>query len=145
MGLNPHSSDNGLLGSEEENIIKPAIDAANAQGITCTGPLSADGFWGSGMFAHHDAILAMYHDQGLAPFKALFQDSGVNFTGGLPFVRTSPAHGTAYNLAGKNAANPSSLLQALYMAIDIVKSRTRYKEISANPMKVDVELVEEKI
>jgi len=145
LGLNPHASDNGLLGSEEQEIIKPAIDAANVQGIACTGPLSADGFWGSGAFAQYDAILAMYHDQGLAPFKALFQDSGVNFTGGLPFVRTSPAHGTAYNLAGKNAANPSSFLQALYMAIDIVKNRARYKEISANPLKVEVEMVEEKI
>ena len=145
LGLNPHASDNGLLGSEEQEIIKPAIDAANVQGIACTGPLSADGFWGSGAFAHYDAILAMYHDQGLAPFKALFQDSGVNFTGGLPFVRTSPAHGTAYNLAGKNVANTSSFLQALYMAIDVVKNRARYKEISANPMRVDVEMVEERI
>jgi len=145
LGLNPHASDNGLLGNEEQEVIKPAVDAANVQGITCTGPLSADGFWGSGAFAHYDAILAMYHDQGLAPFKALFQDSGVNFTGGLPFVRTSPAHGTAYNLAGKNVANTSSFLQALYMAIDVVKNRARYKEISANPMRVDVEMVEERI
>ena len=145
LGLNPHSSDNGLLGSEEQNIIKPAIDTANSQGITCMGPLSADGFWGSGAFASYDAILAMYHDQGLAPFKALFQDLGVNFTGGLPFVRTSPAHGTAYNLAGKNCANPSSFLQALYMAIDVVKNRARYKEISENPLKVEVEVIAEKI
>ncbi|MDR0829249.1 MAG: 4-hydroxythreonine-4-phosphate dehydrogenase PdxA [Prevotellaceae bacterium] len=136
LGLNPHSSDNGLLGEEEETIIKPAIDKANANGITCTGPLSADGFWGAGSFANYDAILAMYHDQGLAPFKALFQDSGVNFTAGLPFVRTSPAHGTAYSLAGKNEANPSSFLQAIYLAIDVVKSRKRYKEITANPLKV---------
>ncbi|MDR1543678.1 MAG: 4-hydroxythreonine-4-phosphate dehydrogenase PdxA [Prevotellaceae bacterium] len=137
LGLNPHSSDNGLLGDEEQNIIKPAIDEANYRGITCTGPLSADGFWGSGAFANYDAILAMYHDQGLAPFKALFQDSGVNYTAGLPFVRTSPAHGTAYNLAGKNAANPSSFLQAIYLAIDVVKNRKMHKEASINPLKVE--------
>ncbi|MDR2684796.1 MAG: 4-hydroxythreonine-4-phosphate dehydrogenase PdxA [Prevotellaceae bacterium] len=137
LGLNPHSSDNGLLGDEEEKIIKPAIDEANYQGITCTGPLSADGFWGSGAFANYDAILAMYHDQGLSPFKALFQDLGVNYTAGLPFVRTSPAHGTAYNLAGKNIANPSSFLQAVYLAIDVVKNRARHKEASANPLKVE--------
>jgi 4-hydroxythreonine-4-phosphate dehydrogenase len=145
LGLNPHASDDGLLGSEEGKIIKPAIDLANAQGITCTGPLSADGFWGSGAFASYDAILAMYHDQGLAPFKALFQDLGVNFTSGLSFVRTSPAHGTAYNLAGKNSANPSSLLQAVYLAVDVVKNRAISNEISANPLKVDIQVEEEKI
>jgi 4-hydroxythreonine-4-phosphate dehydrogenase len=145
LGLNPHSSDNGLLGDEEEKIIKPAIDEANALGITCTGPLSADGFWGAGDFANYDAILAMYHDQGLSPFKALFQDLGVNFTAGLPFVRTSPAHGTAYNLAGKNIANPSSFLQAIYLAIDVVKSRVLYKEISANPLKVETRHINSEI
>jgi len=145
LGLNPHSSDNGLLGDEEKNIIKPAVDSANSQGITCIGPLSADGFWGSGAFASYDAILAMYHDQGLAPFKALFQDTGVNFTAGLPFVRTSPAHGTAYDIAGKNCADSNSFLQAIYMAIDIIKNRQMHKESSANPLKVNIDVVEEKI
>ena len=132
MGLNPHASDNGLLGSEEQDIIIPAINEANEQGITATGPLSADGFWGSGAFSRYDGILAMYHDQGLAPFKALFQDTGVNFTAGLPFIRTSPAHGTAYDLAGKNTASPNSLLKAIYMAIDIHRNRLQYAELSAN-------------
>ena len=137
LGLNPHLSDNGLLGDEEDRIIKPAINEANSQGIVCTGPLSADGFWGSGSFAKYDAILAMYHDQGLAPFKALFQDSGVNFTAGLDFVRTSPAHGTAYDLAGKNAASCNSLLRAIYLAIDIVNNRRLHREITANPLIVE--------
>ncbi len=137
LGLNPHSSDNGLLGEEEDKIIKPAIDEANALGITCTGPLSADGFWGAGTFAKYDAILAMYHDQGLSPFKALFQDTGVNFTAGLDFVRTSPAHGTAYDLAGKNLASCHSLLKAIYLAIDVVKNRRLHADISQNPLKVE--------
>jgi 4-hydroxythreonine-4-phosphate dehydrogenase len=136
LGLNPHSSDNGLLGNEEEKILIPAINEANNSGVTCTGPLSADGFWGAGTFQSYDAILAMYHDQGLAPFKALFQDTGVNFTAGLSFVRTAPAHGTAYNIAGKNIANPSSLLKAIYLAIDVVKNRTNYYEATANPLKI---------
>lgn len=137
LGLNPHASDNGLLGDEEDRIIKPAINEANSLGITCTGPLSADGFWGSGAYAKYDAILAMYHDQGLSPFKALFQDSGVNFTAGLQFVRTSPAHGTAYDLAGKNAASNHSLLKAIYLAIDVVNNRKMHREITANPLKVE--------
>jgi 4-hydroxythreonine-4-phosphate dehydrogenase len=143
LGLNPHSSDNGLLGQEEQTIIKPAIDEANSQGIVCTGPLSSDGFWGAGTFASYDAILAMYHDQGLAPFKALFQDMGVNFTAGLSFVRTSPAHGTAYNIAGKNAANPSSLSQAIYLAIDVVRNRALYRQAIKNPLKVDTPKTDE--
>lgn len=137
LGLNPHSSDNGLLGDEEDRIIKPAINEANAMGITCTGPLSADGFWGAGTFAKYDAILAMYHDQGLSPFKALFQDTGVNFTAGLSFVRTSPAHGTAYDLAGKNLASDHSLLKAIYLALDVVRNRRQHDEISHNPLKVE--------
>jgi 4-hydroxythreonine-4-phosphate dehydrogenase len=143
LGLNPHSSDNGLLGDEEEKILIPAINEANNHGITCTGPLSADGFWGSGAFRSYDAILAMYHDQGLAPFKALFQDTGVNFTAGLSFVRTSPAHGTAYNIAGKNAANPLSLSQAIYLAIDVVKNRINYKAATANPLKAKTQTANE--
>lgn len=137
MGLNPHASDNGLLGSEENEVIIPAINEANKRGITCTGPLSADGFWGSGAFSRYDGILAMYHDQGLAPFKALFQDSGVNFTAGLPFIRTSPAHGTAYDLAGKGLASPNSLLSAIYMAIDVWHNRQQYNDLKEGQLKVE--------
>lgn len=137
LALNPHSSDNGLIGDEEERIILPAISEANSAGIVCTGPLSADGFWGAGSYTKYDAILAMYHDQGLAPFKALFQDSGVNFTAGLRFVRTSPAHGTAYDLAGKNMASHQSMLNAIYLAIDIVNNRNIYSQISSNPLRVE--------
>ncbi|PID94792.1 MAG: 4-hydroxythreonine-4-phosphate dehydrogenase PdxA [Bacteroidales bacterium] len=137
LGLNPHSSDNGLLGNEENDIITPAIEEATSKGVMCFGPLSADGFWGSGAFAKYDAILAMYHDQGLTPFKTLFQETGVNFTAGLNIVRTSPAHGTAYDLVGKNEANCQSLLNAIYMAIDIVRARKMHNEINANPLKVE--------
>ena len=123
LGLNPHAGDGGVLGSEEQEIIQPAIEQMRDKGITCFGPLPADGFFGSENYTHYDGILAMYHDQGLIPFKTLAMENGVNFTAGLPIVRTSPDHGTAYDKAGKNQANPTSLRQALYMAIDIVKQR----------------------
>ena len=123
LALNPHAGDNGLIGKEEQEIIRPAIAQAQEQGIYAFGPYSADGFFGAGQYNHFDAVLAMYHDQGLIPFKTLAMENGVNFTAGLPIVRTSPDHGTAYDKAGKNQANPTSLRQALYMAIDIVKQR----------------------
>lgn len=123
LGLNPHAGDNGVIGNEEETIIIPAIEKANRKGILCFGPISADGFFGSNEFHKYDGILAMYHDQGLIPFKTIAMSSGVNFTAGLDIVRTSPDHGTAYNLAGKNTANEASFRQALYMAIDIYKNR----------------------
>ncbi len=123
LGLNPHAGDGGVLGSEEQEIIQPAIEQMRNKGIICFGPLPADGFFGSEHYTHYDGILAMYHDQGLIPFKTLAMENGVNFTAGLPIVRTSPDHGTAYDKAGKNQANPTSLRQALYMAIDIVKQR----------------------
>ena len=104
-GLNPHAGDEGLLGEEEQKEIIPAIEAARAESISVFGPFPADGFFGAGMYTKFDAILAMYHDQGLIPFKALTHEGGVNFTAGLPIVRTSPAHGTAFDIAGKGEAS----------------------------------------
>ena len=133
LALNPHAGDNGLIGEEETNIIRPAIAAAQEQGIWAFGPYSADGFFGAGQYNHFDAVLAMYHDQGLAPFKALDM-SGVNFTAGLPVVRTSPDHGTAYNLAGKNEADPQSMLHAIYAAIDILRERNSNEQLEAGKL-----------
>ena len=135
LSLNPHAGDEGLLGREEQEIITPAIQAMRAKGILCYGPYAADGFMGSGNFSHFDGILAMYHDQGLAPFKALAMDEGVNFTAGLPIVRTSPAHGTAYDIAGKGVAVEDSFRQAVYTAIDVFRNRCRDQERHANPLR----------
>lgn len=135
FSLNPHAGDNGLLGSEEQDIIIPAMKEMIAQGIQCFGPYPADGFMGSGNYTHFDGILAMYHDQGLAPFKALAMDEGVNFTAGLPIVRTSPAHGTAYDIAGKGVASEDSFRQAVYVALDIFRNRCIEKEISVRPLR----------
>ena len=134
LGLNPHAGDDGLLGSEEQKVITPAIQEAKKLGITAFGPYAADGFFGAGQFSHFDAVLAMYHDQGLAPFKALSMDSGVNFTAGLPVVRTSPAHGTAYELAGKDLASATSFRNAIYLAVDVARKRELYKDISTDPL-----------
>lgn len=123
LGLNPHSGDQGVIGNEEQEIIKPAIKEALDEGIVCIGPLPSDGFFGSDEYTKYDAALAMYHDQGLIPFKLLSMDSGVNFTAGLSIVRTSPDHGTAYDIAGQNIASENSFRQAIYAAIDIVKNR----------------------
>jgi 4-hydroxythreonine-4-phosphate dehydrogenase len=138
LGLNPHAGDNGILGTEESEIISPAINRAKESNILAFGPYPADGFFGSGNFAKFDGILAMYHDQGLTPFKAITFDSGVNFTAGLPIVRTSPAHGCAYDIAGQNLASPESFRAALYMACDIFRNRKMYKEINANPLKTTI-------
>jgi 4-hydroxythreonine-4-phosphate dehydrogenase len=135
LGLNPHAGDNKLLGSEEVEILVPAIQQAEKEGIMTFGPFPADGFFGAGSFVKFDGILAMYHDQGLAPFKALSFDSGVNFTAGLPFVRTSPVHGTAFPIAGKGEASENSFRQALYLACTIFKNRQMHAEISQNPLK----------
>jgi 4-hydroxythreonine-4-phosphate dehydrogenase len=135
FGLNPHAGDNGLLGSEEKEIIIPAINQAKKEGIIALGPYPADGFFGSEDYRKFDAILAMYHDQGLIPFKLASFERGVNYTAGLPFIRTSPAHGTAYALAGDDKASPESFRQALYLAIDIHKNRQIYEEISQNPLR----------
>lgn len=123
LGLNPHAGDEGLLGTEENEIIKPVIADLKSKGKIVFGPFPADGFFASGQYTKYDAVLAMYHDQGLVAFKTLAFDNGVNFTGGLPVVRTSPDHGTAYNIAGKNMADESSLRQAIFLACDIVKNR----------------------
>jgi 4-hydroxythreonine-4-phosphate dehydrogenase len=123
LGLNPHAGDEGLLGTEENEIIKPVIAELKNKGKVIFGPFPADGFFASSQHTKYDAVLAMYHDQGLVAFKTLAFDDGVNFTAGLPVVRTSPDHGTAYNIAGKNLADESSMRQAIYMACDIVKNR----------------------
>lgn len=135
LALNPHAGDDGLLGTEESEVILPAIQEMKAKGIHCFGPCSADGLFGSGNYTYYDGILAMYHDQGLAPFKALAMDEGVNFTAGLPIVRTSPAHGTAYDIAGSGKADESSFRQAVYAAIDIWRSRRQENAIRRNPLR----------
>ena len=135
LGLNPHAGDNGLLGEEDDAIIKPAVEAANNKGIIAMGPYPADGFFGAGMHYKFDGILAMYHDQGLIPFKAIAFDRGVNFTAGLPIIRTSPVHGTGYNIAGKFIADESSLREAIYLAINIIKNNILYDEMKTNPLK----------
>ncbi len=135
LGLNPHAGDNGVIGTEESKTILPAINKAREKGILAFGPFPADGFFASGNFKKFDAVLAMYHDQGLIPFKLMNGYNGVNYTAGLPIVRTSPAHGTAFELVGKGEASCDSFRSAFYLAIDIVKNRRVYTEISANPLK----------
>ncbi len=137
LGLNPHIGDNGLVGMEEEQIIIPALDIAREENIIALGPYPADGFFGNASYYNFDAVLAMYHDQGLAPFKALAKDGGVNFTAGLPFVRTSPDHGTAYEIAGDGKASPEAFRKALYKAIDIHKSRHYEQELEKNAFSIN--------
>ena len=134
LALNPHAGDDGLLGNEEKDIIMPAIKELAAKGIQAFGPYPADGFFGAGAYNSFDAVLAMYHDQGLAPFKTLALDSGVNFTAGLPIVRTSPDHGTAYDIAGQGKADENSMRQAIYTAIDVWRNRQNYDEPLKNPL-----------
>lgn len=133
LALNPHAGDGGLLGKEEEEIIKPAIVEAYEAGVLAFGPFAADGFFASGSFKHYDAILAMYHDQGLAPFKTL-TPNGVNFTASLAEVRTSPDHGVAYDIAGKGMADEQSMRNAIYEAMDIVRRRREWEEWNARPL-----------
>lgn len=135
LSLNPHAGENGLLGKEEKEIIEPAIKSCLDRDIFCSGPYAADGFFGSEKYKQFDAVLAMYHDQGLVPFKTIAMDSGVNYTAGLPIVRTSPAHGTAYDIAGKNEASEESFVQALFMAVDIYRNRKAYDEARKNPLR----------
>lgn len=135
LSLNPHGGDDGLIGTEEKEIIQPAILNAFKHGIRCFGPYPADGFFGAASYEHFDAILAMYHDQGLAPFKALAMSNGVNYTAGLPVVRTSPDHGTAYDIAGKNEADEHSFRQAIFSAIDVWKNRQSYDEAHGHPLR----------
>lgn len=135
FSLNPHAGDNGVIGSEEAEVIQPAIKEMVAGGVQCFGPYPADGFMGSGNYEYFDGILAMYHDQGLAPFKVMAMDEGVNFTAGLPIVRTSPAHGTAYDIAGQGKASENSFRQAIYTALDVYRNRLIDREIHARPLR----------
>jgi 4-hydroxythreonine-4-phosphate dehydrogenase len=135
LGVNPHAGENGKLGDEEKQFIIPAIEKASSEALVF-GPYSSDGFFGSGTHLDFDGILAMYHDQGLIPFKTLAFNNGVNYTAGLNFIRTSPDHGTAYDLVGKNIADASSFREAIYMAMDIYKNRHLSKEISVNPLAI---------
>ena len=144
LGLNPHAGEEGMLGDEEEKVIRPAVLECKKHGMLAYGPFPADGFFGSGQFRKFDGILAMYHDQGLIPFKALTFGNGVNYTAGLSIIRTSPDHGTAFDLAGKNEADPSSFLQAIFTAIDVYRNRKEYHELKKGAVrKVAVELEKE--
>lgn len=134
FGLNPHAGENGKMGDEEQNIIIPAINLAKSEHILAFGPFPADSFFGSSSLNDYDGILAMYHDQGLTAFKALAFDEGVNFTAGLPIVRTSPDHGTAFDIAGQDKASEQSMRSAIYLAIDVYKNRIFMKDISSNPL-----------
>ena len=138
LALNPHAGDNGLIGKEEIEIIKPAIDEMSEKGELVFGPFASDGFFASEQMYKYDAILAMYHDQGLIPFKSLSHERGVNYTAGLPIVRCSPDHGPAYDLAGKEKSNHHSMLSSIYYACDIFRSRKRYDELRRNTLKVEL-------
>ena len=135
LGLNPHSGDNGVIGDEEEKIMKPALKKLFEAGNLVFGPFSADGFFGSSQYEKYDAVIATYHDQGLIPFKTLSFGTGVNYTAGLDKIRTSPDHGTAYEIAGKGIANHESFKEAVYLAIDIYNKRNDYQELTKNPLK----------
>lgn len=134
LSLNPHNGDNGLLGTEEQTEISPAVAECRQEGILAFGPYAADGFFGNGTYREFDGIVAMYHDQGLAPFKALAREYGVNYTAGLRYVRTSPDHGSGYDIAGRNIADPTSMRQAIFKAIDIWRNRTSHAEATRNPL-----------
>jgi 4-hydroxythreonine-4-phosphate dehydrogenase len=136
LGLNPHAGENGKMGTEESETILPGINLAKAKDILAYGPFPADGLFGSDSLKNYDAVLAMYHDQGLTPFKALAFDTGVNFTAGLPIVRTSPDHGTAFDIAGQDKASAQSMRSAIYLAMDIYRTQKMLKEINANPLKI---------
>lgn len=135
LGLNPHSGDNGVIGQEEEKIIKPTLKKLFEAGNMVFGPFPADGFFGSAQYEKYDAVIATYHDQGLIPFKTLSFGNGVNYTAGLNKVRTSPDHGTAYEIAGKGIANHESFKEAVYLAIDVYNRRNDYQELIKNPLK----------
>ncbi|HMK26092.1 MAG TPA: 4-hydroxythreonine-4-phosphate dehydrogenase PdxA [Chitinophagaceae bacterium] len=135
LGLNPHAGDEGLIGNEEETIIKPAIKEAKNNNMLVVGPYSADAFFARRSYERFDAVLAMYHDQGLIPFKALAMSDGINYTAGLPAVRTSPDHGVAFDIAGKDKADPSSFIAAVFECIDIINRRIEYEENRKNPLR----------
>ena len=135
LSLNPHAGDGGIIGSEETEIIAPAIEEAMKRKVLAFGPYAPDGFFGSGNYTKFDGVLAMYHDQGLTPFKVLAGERGVNFTAGLPYVRTSPDHGTAYDIVGQGKADEQSMREAIYSAIDIYRNRRREAAATANPLR----------
>jgi len=135
LGLNPHCGDGGVIGTEDDKVLKPTLKKIFDKGILAFGPFPADGFFGSGQYEKYDAIIATYHDQGLIPFKTLSFGNGVNYTAGLNKIRTSPDHGTAYDIAGKNKADYNSFKEAVYLAIDVYNSRNQYAEISQKPLK----------
>ncbi|MES2704286.1 MAG: 4-hydroxythreonine-4-phosphate dehydrogenase PdxA [Bacteroidota bacterium] len=135
LGLNPHAGDDGQIGSEEQQVIKPLIDAYRQKDHLVFGPYSADAFFGQGSYTQFDAVLAMYHDQGLVGFKAIAKGEGVNYTAGLPIIRTSPDHGTAFDIAGKNIADPSSFREAVYQCLDLLRQRKEYADNTANPLR----------
>lgn len=134
LGLNPHAGDGGIIGNEDDDLIRPCLIQAKKQGLLTFGPFPADGFFGSGAYKNYDAVLGMYHDQSMIPFKILAGDRGVNYTAGLSIVRTSPDHGTAYDIAGKNKASAESMRQAIYLAIDIYRNRKQWHEMNADPL-----------
>jgi 4-hydroxythreonine-4-phosphate dehydrogenase len=134
LALNPHAGDRGLIGEEDDAIVAPAIQEAFNNGILAFGPYPADGFFGNGTMKDFDGVMALYHDQGLIPFKLMSFTEGVNFTAGLPFVRTSPAHGTAYEIAGKNVASADSFRNAVFLALDITKNRKEFDELTSNTL-----------
>ncbi|MHA3789262.1 4-hydroxythreonine-4-phosphate dehydrogenase PdxA [Flavobacterium hauense] len=136
LGVNPHSGDNGVIGKEDDEVVKPALKKLFEEGVLVFGPYSADSFFGSGQYEKYDAVIAAYHDQGLIPFKTLAFGGGVNYTAGLEAIRTSPDHGTAYDIAGKGLADFNSFKEALYMALDIYHSREQYAELTKNPLKI---------
>jgi len=135
LALNPHAGDNGVIGKEDDEILRPTLKKLFEKGTMVFGPFAADGFFGSGQYEKYDAVVATYHDQGLIPFKTLSFGNGVNYTAGLNKVRTSPDHGTAYEIAGKGLADHNSFREAVYTAIDIYNLRADYAEISRNPLK----------
>ena len=135
LALDPHAGDNGVIGTQDMEVVKPAIEEATQQGILAYGPYPSDGFFGSSEFSKFDGVLALYHDQGLIPFKLMSFTEGVNFTAGMPIVRTSPAHGTAYAIAGKDKANEQSFRSAVYLACLIHRNRAEYDELTKNPLK----------
>ena len=134
--LNPHCGDNGVIGDEDDKLMKPVLKKLFEEGVLAFGPFSADGFFGNSMYDKYDAVIAAYHDQGLVPFKTLSFGSGVNYTAGLEGIRTSPDHGTAYDIAGKGQADFNSFKEAVYLAIDVFNNRNMYKEITKNPLKI---------
>lgn len=135
LALDPHAGDNGVIGDFDMKVVKPVIDEVQGKGVLAYGPFPSDGFFGSSNFNHFDGVLALYHDQGLIPFKLMSFTEGVNFTAGLPYVRTSPAHGTAYDIAGHDKASEQSFRSAVYLACNILRNRREYDELTANPLK----------